>query len=242
MASRRPHVQRCRRAVPRPAGGCRVPGVHPLAGRPCVPSLWRGRAQAVQAPAQDAATLEVRRLPQAVHGHGRHDLRGIAHRPAQVAARLLLALFEQEGHERPTSFTGCSASPIRAPGSWRTGFVTRWSSRPFTARLTGTVEVDETYVGGKKRAEHGSASRDKQARSAYGRGAEQGSGRDACSSGTAIARSFRMANVTGDELKGRDSRSRRFVGAHLSTDSFPSYRGLGRDFAGHETVNHAADE
>jgi len=52
-----------------------------------------------------------------------------------------------------------------------------------------------------------------------------------------IARSARLANVTGDELKGV---IRRHVdrSARIMTDSFPSYHGLDREYASHESVNH----
>jgi transposase-like protein len=51
------------------------------------------------------------------------------------------------------------------------------------------------------------------------------------------ARSFRMANVTGDELQGviRRNVARE---ARIHTDSYPSYKGLAAEFAAHETVNH----
>lgn len=53
----------------------------------------------------------------------------------------------------------------------------------------------------------------------------------------ADTRSFRMANVTGDELQGviRRNVARE---ARIHTDSYPSYKGLAAEFAAHETVNH----
>jgi hypothetical protein len=54
-------------------------------------------------------------------------------------------------------------------------------------------------------------------------------------------RSFRVANVTGRELKGavRDHVERE---ARLMTDEFSSYRNLDREFASHETVAHSYGE
>src|SRR6185312_7996171 len=51
-------------------------------------------------------------------------------------------------------------------------------------------------------------------------------------------RSMRMANVTADNIGGA---IRRHVSreAHLRTDSYPSYKLVGREYASHETVNHA---
>jgi transposase-like protein len=92
---------------------------------------------------------------------------------------------------------------------------------PFAKPLEGVVEADETYVGGKERNRK---RQDKQKRT--GRGTlktpvvvlvERGG----------PARAFRMANVTGDEIKGA---IRRNVAreARMMTDSFASYRGLGK--------------
>jgi transposase-like protein len=52
------------------------------------------------------------------------------------------------------------------------------------------------------------------------------------------ARSVRVAKVTGAEL-GDVMRRNIDPSAHLRTDSFPSYKKVGREFASHETVNHA---
>jgi transposase-like protein len=101
----------------------------------------------------------------------------------------------------------------------------------FTSRMKGNVEADETYVGGKERNRK---FRDKQKK--IGRGTDK----------TPVmvlverdgkARSFRMANVTGDEVKGL-VRMNVDPSARLHTDSFASYRGLGKEYAAHEVVNH----
>jgi transposase-like protein len=106
---------------------------------------------------------------------------------------------------------------------------------PFAKPLEGVVEADETYVGGKERNRK---RQDKQKRTGRGtnktpvvvlveRGGE--------------ARSFRMANVTGFEIKGA---IRRNVAreSRLMTDAFASYRGLGKEFASHEYVSHGDGE
>jgi len=106
---------------------------------------------------------------------------------------------------------------------------------PFQRRLTGVVEADETYVGGKERNRK---RQDKQKKT--GRGTDK----------TPVvvlverdgeARSFRMANVTGAELKGA---IRRHVdpSARIMTDSFKSYAGLRHEFASHEIVKHSEGE
>jgi len=115
---------------------------------------------------------------------------------------------------------------------------------PFQARLTGTVEVDETYVGGKYRGPNikqfapldpYKPNPNKTRRT--GRGAPNKTAVLALVQRGGEVRSFRVANVTGDSLRGviRDNVDR---AAHIRTDAFQSYRGLDREFASHETVTH----
>jgi transposase-like protein len=98
----------------------------------------------------------------------------------------------------------------------------------FTSRLSGTVEADETYIGGKKR------------------GGKPGRGSGKAPVMTLVerqgkARSLHIANVTAPELKGaiREHVER---DASIMTDSFPSYRGLESEFAGHDVINHREGE
>lgn len=95
-------------------------------------------------------------------------------------------------------------------------------------KLTGTVEADETYIGGR----------------------EQGRGTGATSNKTPVfalvqrggqVRSLVMPRVTVKNLKTviRDNVNRE---AQLMTDSFIGYRWLNKEFAGHEMVNHHAKE
>jgi transposase-like protein len=104
---------------------------------------------------------------------------------------------------------------------------------PFQAALTGVVEADETYIGGKARN-----------RKPRHKGVQHKTGRGTDKTPVMVlverdgqARSFRMANVTGDEVKGA---IRRHVAreSRIMTDSFRSYAGLGSEFTSHETVNH----
>jgi transposase-like protein len=115
---------------------------------------------------------------------------------------------------------------------------------PFKRLLTGTVEVDETYVGGKLRRENKRPIAPPDSRPNPNRARTGLPGADsnktpvlALVERSGEVRSFRMANVTGDELKGA---IRRNVAreAHIKTDAFKSYKGLDREFASHEVVNH----
>lgn len=118
---------------------------------------------------------------------------------------------------------------------------------PFQARLTGVVEVDETYVGGKVRKPnwHGQSPIDPKhpwapnPRQQTGRGADKVPVVALVERGGQV-RSFRIANVTGETLGDviRKNVSRK---AHLRTDSFPSYKKVGREFASHETVDHTRE-
>jgi transposase-like protein len=106
---------------------------------------------------------------------------------------------------------------------------------PFARALEGVVEADETYVGGKERNRK---RQDKQKKT--GRGTNKTPVVALVERGGEV-RSFRMANVTGIELKGA---IRRNVSrdARIMTDSFKSYRGLGKEFASHEYVSHSDGE
>lgn len=109
----------------------------------------------------------------------------------------------------------------------------------FKRQLTGTVEVDETYVGGKYRRPN---QKPAEPRSPFekrqtGRGVENKTAVLALVERGGEVRSFRVATVTAETLGGH---IRRHVdrGAHLRTDAFKSYTRVGREYASHETVNH----
>jgi transposase-like protein len=95
-------------------------------------------------------------------------------------------------------------------------------------QLDGTVEADETYVGGKK----------------------SGMGRRYTGNKTAVVslverggrvRSQVARKVTGDVL-GRLLKEHVSKDAHLNTDESPLYKKSGKNFASHDTVNHSEDE
>lgn len=116
------------------------------------------------------------------------------------------------------------------------------SQPAFTRLLGGTVEVDETYVGGKKRRPSKRqykplSGRERDTRTKVtGRGSEKTPVVALVERGGEV-RSFRIANVTGETL-GRAIRRNVARDAHLRTDSFPSYTLVGREYASHETVDH----
>lgn len=116
------------------------------------------------------------------------------------------------------------------------------SQPAFSRPLSGTVEVDETYVGGKKRRPNKKqykplSAKERDTRTKItGRGSEKTPVIALVERGGEV-RSFRVASVTADKLGGA---IRRNVAreAHLRTDAFPSYTLVGREYASHETIDH----
>lgn len=134
-------------------------------------------------------------------------------------------------------------------GSYNTAFFMchriRWAmAEPaFKEQLTGTVEVDETYVGGKARRANlkqykplDPKAPDMRLRKT-GRGSPNKTAVVALIERGGSVRSMSVTSVTAEVLGGA---IRRHVArdAHLRTDSFPSYTKVGREYVSHETVNH----
>jgi transposase-like protein len=96
------------------------------------------------------------------------------------------------------------------------------SSPSFSSRLGGVVEVDETYVGG-QRKKHGERGRSRKHKVPV------------------LALVERGGQVRSKTLKGA-IREHVEPTAWLMTDEFSSYRNIGREFAGHDTVQHSYGE
>jgi len=97
-----------------------------------------------------------------------------------------------------------------------------------TEKLCGTVEADETYIGGKKR----------------------GMGRRYVGNKTPVVslveRGGRVRSQVVNKVTGKilDKILKRHISksAHLNTDESPLYRKTGKGFASHDTVNHSVEE
>jgi transposase-like protein len=101
---------------------------------------------------------------------------------------------------------------------------------PLKSLLHGTVEVDETYIGSKTREGN------------RGRGSERKTPLVALVERDGRIRTRVVANVTAKNLKLAMYETVR-PDAMIMTDEFTVYgRWVGRDFAGHKTVNHARKE
>lgn len=97
---------------------------------------------------------------------------------------------------------------------------------PLASALKGTVEVDETYIGGKS---HGGK---------RGRGAPKKTVVLALVERDGRVKSKPVETISAKELKGA-IRENVDKSAQIMTDEFLSYRGIGREFdGGHKTVNH----
>ena len=97
------------------------------------------------------------------------------------------------------------------------------------------IEADETYIGGKEHNKHANKRIE---------GAQGGAGKQAVLTlveRDGNARSFHIANVTGATIRPIMVKhaSRK---SHLMTDESGVYSRVGKEFAGHSSVNHSADE
>ena len=116
---------------------------------------------------------------------------------------------------------------------------------PFQRRLEGVVEADETYIGGKVRRPNRKQYAPLKGTEPDPRKRKSGRGTDKTPVVSLVerggeVRSFRVANVTGDSLKGA-IRTHVDPRARIMTDAFQSYQGLADEFASHETVNHLSE-
>jgi transposase-like protein len=114
----------------------------------------------------------------------------------------------------------------------------RWAmAEPaFAEKMTGIVEADETYVGGKAR----NKKKGQRHNINVGRGVGKAPVMVVVERG-GRAKSKQIANVTAKSLKGV-IREHVDASARIMTDAYPSYKGLQHEFATHEVINHQLDE
>lgn len=108
------------------------------------------------------------------------------------------------------------------------------TTKSFNAPLSGTVEADTTYVGGKEKNKH--------AKNRKG-GTQGGAGKDivlGIIERDGELRAGHVENGKGSTLKG-EIRENVEAGSFVMTDEDRAFKGLDKDYA-HEAVNHSAGE
>lgn len=154
-------------------------------------------------------------------------------------SHITLRQWVQAFHAMSASKKGISALQLQRnlglkayPSAWHLAHRVRFAMRvmPLRAVLKGTVEVDETYIGGKSRLGR------------RGRGSERKTPVVALVERGGRIRTRPVKRVSAKALKAA-IRENVKTSAAIMTDEFPSYRGLGQEFkGGHETVNHGERE
>jgi transposase-like protein len=102
---------------------------------------------------------------------------------------------------------------------------------PYTERMKGTIEVDETFVGGKPRRDKYNPNKRFTKKTPVVALVERGG----------ASRAFKTSDVKGTTLK-KIIRDHIDKESHIMTDEWPGYNKLGKEFASHQTVRHGVYE
>jgi len=107
-----------------------------------------------------------------------------------------------------------------------------------TEPLSGTVEADETYIGGSAKNMHARQRKER----IVGRGmVDKTAVVSLVQRGGDVRSQVMHETVTGSTLA-PVLRKQIAADAHLMTDTFGGYAQIGKEFASHQTVNHSKDE
>jgi transposase-like protein len=111
------------------------------------------------------------------------------------------------------------------------------AEEPLASQLTGIVESDETYIGGKAKNMHAK----ERAKKIEGRGAVNKEAVVTLVERGGRVKSTHVGHVTGDNLK-KVLRANVAKEARIMSDESAMYNGVGIEYADHQTVNHKAGE
>lgn len=100
------------------------------------------------------------------------------------------------------------------------------SQEPLSSKLSGIVEVDETYVGGKRKGKPGRPGKDSHKAPVVSLVQRKGN-----------VRSFHVPRITGHNLK-KVIRENVSTESSVMTDDYNLYRGLKKEYASHDVIRH----
>lgn len=155
-------------------------------------------------------------------------------------SKWLLAMYEMNAAKNGVSSLELARKlGITQKSAWHLGHRIRFAMAhsPLAEKLSGTVEADETYIGGKAANMH----KAKREREIQGRGTV---GKVPVFS--AVQRGGKVESCVMKVVSSKNVREvlnqRVDKGATLNTDTLPVYNAAGKEFAKHETVDHGAGE